>query len=348
VVTEVRSWRPDGIDFSACTRRALALARRGTHENGLTLTPMKPEELKTTMSAGLLSFPITDFDASGDFRADTYAKRLEWLMPYGATVLFAAGGTGEFFSLTAQDYSAVVRTAVDACRDGVPIIAGAGGPTRQAIAFAQEAERLGAQGVLSLPHYLTEAGQEGLAAHVEAVCRSVKFGVIIYNRGACRLQADTLVKLGGALPQPDRFQGRHRRDRVDGDDPPKTRRSLRVSRRIAHGGGLRGGLQGAGSAGVFFGGVQLHPEDGDGILPRSGDWRPIDDGAVARCVFPAVSGNPQPEAGLRGEHHQSRGEDRRLRRGAGAAAAGRFERRGIGAPGRTHQRPRSAVQHASP
>ena len=161
---------------------------------------MNPAELKTTMSAGLLSFPITDFDAAGDFCAATYVKRLEWLMPYGATVLFAAGGTGEFFSLTAQDYSAVIRTAVTTCRDGVPIIAGAGGPTRQAIAFAQEAERLGAQGILLLPHYLTEAGQEGLAAHVEAVCRSVKLGVIIYNRGACRLQADTLVKLAERCP----------------------------------------------------------------------------------------------------------------------------------------------------
>jgi 5-dehydro-4-deoxyglucarate dehydratase len=161
---------------------------------------MNPAELKKTMSAGLLSFPITDFDAAGDFCAATYVKRLEWLMPYGATVLFAAGGTGEFFSLTAQDYSAVIRTAVTTCRDGVPIIAGAGGPTRQAIAFAQVAERLGAQGILLLPHYLTEAGQEGLAAHVEAVCRSVKLGVIIYNRGACRLQADTLVKLAERCP----------------------------------------------------------------------------------------------------------------------------------------------------
>jgi 5-dehydro-4-deoxyglucarate dehydratase len=161
---------------------------------------MNPAELKKTMSAGLLSFPITDFDAAGDFCAATYRQRLEWLMPYGATVLFAAGGTGEFFSLTAPDYSAVIRTAVTTCREGVPIIAGTGGPTRQAIAFAQEAERLGAQGILLLPHYLTEAGQEGLAAHVEAVCRSVKLGVIIYNRGACRLQADTLVKLAERCP----------------------------------------------------------------------------------------------------------------------------------------------------
>jgi 5-dehydro-4-deoxyglucarate dehydratase len=161
---------------------------------------MNPQELKKTMSAGLLSFPVTDFNAAGDFRADTYVKRLEWLMPYGATVLFAAGGTGEFFSLTAQDYSDVVRTAVNTCRNGVPIVAGAGGPTRQAIAFAQEAERLGAQGVLLLPHYLTEAGQEGLAAHVEAVCRSVKIGVIIDNRGACRLTAPTLAQLADRCP----------------------------------------------------------------------------------------------------------------------------------------------------
>lgn len=179
----------------------LALRCAGTHEFSLSPLPlMNPAELKKTMSAGLLSFPITDFDAAGDFCAATYVKRLEWLMPYGATVLFAAGGTGEFFSLTAQDYSAVIRTAVTTCRDGVPIIAGAGGPTRQAIAFAQEAERLGAQGILLLPHYLTEAGQEGLAAHVEAVCRSVKLGVIIYNRGACRLQADTLVKIAERCP----------------------------------------------------------------------------------------------------------------------------------------------------
>jgi len=161
---------------------------------------MQPTDLKRTVSSGLLSFPITDFDAAGDFRPDTYARRLEWLMPYGATVLFAAGGTGEFFSLTPQDYTAVVGTAVQTCQGRVPIIAGAGGPTRTAIAFAQEAERLGAQGVLLLPHYLTEAGQEGLVAHVEAVCRAVRLGVIVYNRGACRLQPAALAQLADRCP----------------------------------------------------------------------------------------------------------------------------------------------------
>jgi len=159
-----------------------------------------PTELASILSAGLLSFPITDFDARGDFHAEGYARRLEWLAAYGATALFAAGGTGEYFSLEPGEYSEVVRTAVETCRGQVPIIAGAGGPTRVAIAAAREAERLGAAGVLLLPHYLTEASADGVAAHVEQVCRAVRVGVVVYNRGVCRLQPRQLERLAESCP----------------------------------------------------------------------------------------------------------------------------------------------------
>ncbi len=161
---------------------------------------MTPQDLKSIISAGLLSFPVTDFDAQGNFRPDTYAARLEWLAPFGASALFAAGGTGEFFSLTGDEYPSIIKTAVDTCRGKVPIIAGAGGPTRFAIACAQEAERLGAHGVLLLPHYLSEAGQEGLINHVQAVCESVRFGVIVYNRNVCKLTAESLAILADRCP----------------------------------------------------------------------------------------------------------------------------------------------------
>ena len=161
---------------------------------------MDPQQLKSILGSGLLSFPVTDFDAAGDFRPQGYARRLEWLAPYGASALFAAGGTGEYFSLELPEYSEIVRVAVETCRGRVPILAGAGGPTRTAIAFAREAERLGAAGLLLLPHYLTEAPQDGLAAHVEAVCRSVRIGVVVYNRDVCRLSADTLERLADRCP----------------------------------------------------------------------------------------------------------------------------------------------------
>lgn len=161
---------------------------------------MSPQDLKSVLQAGLLSFPLTDFDSNLRFAPKPYADRLEWLQPYGASALFAAGGTGEFFSLEPGEYSEVIKVALDTCKNRTPIIAGAGGGTTLAIQYAQEAERLGAQGILLLPHYLTEASQEGLIAHVQAVCKSVKFGVVVYNRGGCRLTPASLQVLADTCP----------------------------------------------------------------------------------------------------------------------------------------------------
>ena len=161
---------------------------------------MSPQELKTALGSGLLSFPLTDFDANLDFAPKPFADRLEWLQPYGATVLFAAGGTGEFFSLEPEEYGRVVKVALDTCRGRTPIVAGAGGGTTLAIKYAQEAERLGAQGILLLPHYLTEGSQDGLVAHITAVCKSVKIGVVVYNRGGCKLTPASLQVLADRNP----------------------------------------------------------------------------------------------------------------------------------------------------
>jgi 5-dehydro-4-deoxyglucarate dehydratase len=191
-----------------------------------------PQELKTIISDGLLSFPITDFDKNGDFNKKTYAERLEWLAPYGATALFAAGGTGEFFSLTPEDYSAVIKTAVDTCEGMVPILAGAGGPTRTAIAYAQEAQRLGAKGVLLMPHYLTEASEAGIANHVEEVCKSLDIGVIFYNRANSRLSAEHLARLADKCPNLIGFK-----DGV-GEIEPMVRVRRKLGDRFAYLGGL--------------------------------------------------------------------------------------------------------------
>src|SRR5690606_760627 len=90
--------------------------------------------------------------------------------------------------------------AVDECRGQMPIIAGTGYGTRVAIEYAVEAERQGADGILILPHYLTEADQEGLRRHVVAICKSVSIGVIVYNRGLCRLNAETVEKIADECP----------------------------------------------------------------------------------------------------------------------------------------------------
>ena len=51
-----------------------------------------------------------------------------------------------------------------------------------------------------MPHYLTEANQKGLAAHIEAVCKAITIGVIVYNRNVCKLEAETVARLAERNP----------------------------------------------------------------------------------------------------------------------------------------------------
>lgn len=161
---------------------------------------LPPTELAERLAGGLLSFPVTHFDADLAFDEDSYRENIGWLGQYEVAGLFAAGGTGEFFSLTPSEVSRVVSAAVDSAPDGTPIVAPSGYGTATAVELAQEAERVGAGGILLFPPYLTEADQDGLAAHVRAVCRSTSLGVVIYNRSNALYNAETVAGLSESCP----------------------------------------------------------------------------------------------------------------------------------------------------
>ena len=160
---------------------------------------MTPQDIQAQIGAGLLSFPVTTFDADGEFDAGRYREHVSWLADYPAAALFAAGGTGEFFSLSRGEIVEVIRTAKQAAGD-LPIISGCGYGTRMAVEIAQDAEAAGADALLLLPHYLMKVPQEGLYRHVKAVCDSVSIGIIVYNRDNSQVTAETLERLCDACP----------------------------------------------------------------------------------------------------------------------------------------------------
>ncbi|WP_142663752.1 5-dehydro-4-deoxyglucarate dehydratase [Paracoccus laeviglucosivorans] len=160
---------------------------------------MTPEQIKTALGSGLLSFPVTHFDKNGAFAPDSYKSHVEWLAGFKAPVLFAAGGTGEFFSLKPAEIPAIVAAAKEASGD-TAIVSGCGYGTEMAIEIAKSAEKAGADGILLLPHYLIDAPQDGLYAHVKAICQSVGIGVMVYNRDNAVLQPDTLMRLCDECP----------------------------------------------------------------------------------------------------------------------------------------------------
>ncbi|TGQ04793.1 MULTISPECIES: 5-dehydro-4-deoxyglucarate dehydratase [unclassified Mesorhizobium] len=160
---------------------------------------MTPTDIKAALGSGLLSFPVTHFDAQGRFAPESYKSHVSWLSSFKAPVLFAAGGTGEFFSLTPEEVPQVVRAAKEAAGD-TAIVSGCGYGTEIAVTIAEAAQKAGADGILLLPHYLIDAPQQGLYEHVRRVCQSIDIGVMVYNRDNSVIQADTLARLCDACP----------------------------------------------------------------------------------------------------------------------------------------------------
>lgn len=156
---------------------------------------MAPEELAKKIGSGLLSFPVTHFTDASAFDDGPYREHIEWLLEHAPAGLFAAGGTGEFFSLTIEEFAKVVSAAVEQTKGRVPVVAGCGYGTAIAKQFAKAAEQAGADGLLLLPPYLVNSEPAGLMAHVEAVCASTNLGVIFYNRDNAILNETAIERL---------------------------------------------------------------------------------------------------------------------------------------------------------
>ncbi|WP_404477903.1 5-dehydro-4-deoxyglucarate dehydratase [Novosphingobium sp. BL-52-GroH] len=156
---------------------------------------MSPQELAAQIGGGLLSFPVTHFDQDLAFDEGAYREHLAWLSDYDVAGLFAAGGTGEFFSLTPAEVPVVVKAAVEEAGGKVPVLSGCGYGTAIATGIARDVEKAGANGILLLPPYLVNSTQEGLAVHIEAVCKATSLGVIVYNRDNAIINEDTLAGL---------------------------------------------------------------------------------------------------------------------------------------------------------
>src|SRR5258706_10902952 len=197
------------------------------------MSKLSPQEMATILAKGLLSFPVTHFDKDFQFQEGPYREHCAWLLGFKRlTGLFAAGGTGEFFSLTPAEVGAVVAAAVKETNGQTPVIAGAGYGTATAVELARSAEQAGADGLLLLPPYLMVPSQEGLIAHVEAVCKATSIGVIVYNRDNAVLNEDSLAKLCDRNPNLVGFK-----DGV-GDIEKMTRVYAKLGDRLTYVGGL--------------------------------------------------------------------------------------------------------------
>jgi 4-hydroxy-tetrahydrodipicolinate synthase len=147
---------------------------------------------------GCLTAIVTPFkDGKVDF--DTLARLVDWQIENGVDGIVAVGTTGESATLDVDEHVAVIAATVKAAKGRVPVVAGAGGnATTEALTLTKASEDAGADALLHVTPYYNRPNQEGLFRHFEAVCKSTKLPVILYNvptRTACDLLTDTVVRL---------------------------------------------------------------------------------------------------------------------------------------------------------
>jgi 5-dehydro-4-deoxyglucarate dehydratase len=161
---------------------------------------MELAQIKSSLEDGLLSFPVTDFNEKGEFDPDSYTDRIEWFVGHNVSSVFAAGGTGEFFSLSANEYEQIITIAVKTVAGRIPVISSVGRSIPEAITFAKMSEKTGIDALLVFPPYLTECPQDGVYEYARTIIQNTSLPAIYYNRGNGVLSTDYIKKLADACP----------------------------------------------------------------------------------------------------------------------------------------------------
>ena len=132
---------------------------------------------------GVFPAITTQMTKSGALDLDGTARHIEALLASGVTGLIMLGSLGENQMLTADEKRRVLAFAVQIVRGRVPVLSGiAETGTAEAVRFARDCERHGADGFMLMPAmlYKTPDPHETLA-HFRTVARATGLPIMIYN-----------------------------------------------------------------------------------------------------------------------------------------------------------------------
>ena len=129
-------------------------------------------------------FPAATTQFREDLSIDLEATQgvQDALVNDGVTGLIILGTCGENNSLDADEKRMVLKGAVEVVNGRVPVVTGVSElDTRRAIAYAQDAEKLGADGLMLLPAMVYVPKPEELVAHFKAVAQATSLPIMLYN-----------------------------------------------------------------------------------------------------------------------------------------------------------------------
>lgn len=142
---------------------------------------------------------VTPMHEDGQVDYQSLTALIDWHIASGTEAIVVLGTTGESPTLSHEERTAIIKTTLSQVNHRIPVFVGTGtNDTRNTVALSQEAEALGADGLLIINPYYNKPTQQGLFLHFQAVNDAVNIPIIIYNHpgrtGGC-LTEETLYEL---------------------------------------------------------------------------------------------------------------------------------------------------------
>ncbi|MEA3177756.1 MAG: 1-pyrroline-4-hydroxy-2-carboxylate deaminase [Gammaproteobacteria bacterium] len=154
--------------------------------------------------SGVFPAATTQFDQSLNVDLAATQAVQAALIRDGVHGMVVLGTVGENNSLSADEKRAVLKAAVETSAGKVPVITGVSElTTPNAVAYARDAERLGADGLMVLPAMVYVPSAAELEHHFRAVAQATSLPIMLYNNPpAYRVNID-LSTLGRLAEQPN-------------------------------------------------------------------------------------------------------------------------------------------------
>ena len=142
---------------------------------------------------------VTPFRTDGSLDEAALRSLVQRQLDAGINFLVPCGTTGESPTLTHAEHLRVVELTLEVAKGKVPVLAGAGGyNTAEVISLANEVQKLGADGILSVTPYYNKPTQEGLFQHFKAIASAVNLPIILYSvqgRTGVNIEPSTVLRL---------------------------------------------------------------------------------------------------------------------------------------------------------
>lgn len=138
--------------------------------------------LPTAPFGRMLTAMVTPFKQDGSVDLDGVAAVAAHLVEHGNDGLVVSGTTGESPTTTTEEDGRILATVVDAVGDRASIVAGVGtNSTATSVELAEQAARVGADGILLVTPYYNKPAQPGLLAHFRTVVAAAGLPTMLYD-----------------------------------------------------------------------------------------------------------------------------------------------------------------------